>query len=78
MLPYSYRVTRVQETLRHFEADIPRLKMRVRDLSAERQQLAQQFAEALVAQARTELSRLLEEQPDPDYQETEPPCEPAD
>lgn len=79
MLPNSHRIARVQKTLRTFEADIPLLNMRVKDLSAERQKSARQFAEALVSQARTELHRLLEEErlrPVTDAGET--PCEPAD
>jgi hypothetical protein len=77
MLPTSYRIARVQKALRSFEADIPLLNMRVKDLSVERQRSARQFAEALVNQTRAELHRLLEEQPAnfPDHGE---PCEPAD
>jgi len=79
MLPASYRITRVQKTLRWFEADIPLLNMRVKDLSAERQRSARQFAEALVSQTRAELHRLLEEQPCSDAVGiTDAPCEPAD
>jgi len=81
MLPASYRITRVQKTLRWFEADIPLLNMRVKDLSAERQRSARQFAEALVSQTRAELHRLLEEQPQPCSDAvgvTDVPCEPAD
>jgi len=78
MLPAAYRITRVQKTLRWFEADIPLLNMRVKDLSAERQRSARQFAEALVSQTRAELHRLLEEQPQPCPDTGEVPCEPAD
>jgi hypothetical protein len=79
MLPNSYRIARVQKTLRTFEADIPLLNMRVEDLSAERQKSARQFAEALVSQTRTELHRLLEEERlRPVTDAGEPPCEPAD
>jgi hypothetical protein len=78
MLPTSYRITRVQETLRRIEADIPLLNMRVKDLSDERQRSARQFAEALVMQTRAELHRLLTEKPEPDPESNEPPCEPAD
>ena len=77
MLPAAYRITRVQQTLRRFEEDIPLLDMRVKDLSVERQRSARQFAEALVSQTRTELSRLLEEQPQ-QSESDEIPCEPAD
>jgi hypothetical protein len=81
MLPTAYRIHRVQKTLRWFEADIPLLSMRVKDLSAERQKSARQFAEALVLQTRAELHRLLEEQPEAVCETGDPgdlPCEPAD
>ena len=64
MLPTAYRISRVQKTLRWFEQDIPLLNMRVKDLSAERQQSARQFAAALIDQTRAELQRLLKEQPE--------------
>ena len=78
MLPAAYRIHRVQKTLRWFEADIPFLNMRVKDLSAERQKSARQFAEALVLQTRAELNRLLEEQPEAVSDTGDIPCEPAD
>jgi hypothetical protein len=78
MLPAAYRIDRVQKTLRWFEADIPLLKMRVKDLSAERQKSARQFAEAVVLQTRAELNRLLEEQPEASCEAGDVPCEPAD
>jgi hypothetical protein len=61
MLPNNYRISRVEKTLRRFEEDIPMLNMRVKDLSAERQQSARQFAAALINQTRAELNRLREE-----------------
>jgi hypothetical protein len=78
MLPASYRIHRVQKSLRWFEEDIPLLNMRVKDLSAERQRSARQFAEALVSQTRAELHRLLEEQPETGSEAGDVPCEPAD
>jgi hypothetical protein len=78
MLPTTYRITRVQKTLRLFEDDIPLLNMRVKDLSAERQRSARQFAAALISQARAELDRLLKEQPEPGSEAGDAPCEPAD
>jgi len=78
MLPVNYRVAQVQRTLRRFEADVPLLDLRVRDLSAERQQSARQFAAALIDQTRAELDRLLQEHPVPMLQPGERPCEPAD
>ena len=78
MLPIDYRITRVQKTLRWFEEDTPLLNMRVKDLSAERQRSARQFAAALINQTRAELDRLLEEQPEPASETGDFPCEPAD
>jgi hypothetical protein len=78
MLPTAYRITRVQKTLRWFEEDIPLLNMRVKDLSAEQQRSARQFAAAVVSQTRAELDRLLKEQPAAGYEAGEVPCEPAD
>jgi len=78
MLPSTYRVARVQKTLRWFEEDIPFLNMRVKDLSAERQRSARQFAAALIQQTRAELQRLLEEQPEPVLESGEVSSEPAD
>jgi hypothetical protein len=78
MLPAAYRITRVQKTLRWFEEDIPLLNMRVKDLSAEQQRSARQFAAAVVTQTRAELDRLLKEQPAAGYEAGEIPCEPAD
>ena len=78
MLPTAYRITRVQKTLRWFEADIPLLNMRVKDLSAEGQRSARQFAAAVVSQTRAELDRLLQEQPAAGDEAGDIPCEPAD
>ena len=78
MIPNAYRITRVERTLRRFEEDIPMLNMRVKDLSAERQRSARQFAAALISQTRAELHRLLEEQPEHGVDDGEVPCEPAD
>jgi len=78
MLPYTYRIHQVEKTLRRFEADIPMLNMRVKDLSAERQRSAHQFAAALINQARAELDRLREELPRTTFDADEAPCEPAD
>jgi hypothetical protein len=78
MLPTAYRITRVQKTLRWFEADIPLLNMRVKDLSAEGQRSARQFAAAVVSQTRAELDRLLKEQREVASGCGEAPCEPAD
>ena len=78
MLSNTYRVARMQKTLRWFEGDIPLLNLRVKDLSPEGQQSARKFALALVDQTRAELHRLLEEQPEASNEAGDPPCEPAD
>ncbi len=77
MLPTAYRISRVQKTLRWFEQDIPLLNMRVKDLSAERQQSARQFAAALIDQTRAELQRLLKEQPEAGAEAEDLPCVPT-
>ncbi len=77
MLPTAYRITKIEKTLRRFEEDIPMLNLRVKDLSAERQRSARQFAAALISQTRAELLRLLEEQPESAAPTVEVP-EPAD
>jgi len=77
MLPNSYRIHRVQKTLRWFENDVALLNMRVKDLSAERQQSARQFAAALITRTRAELERLAE-QPSSEVDGGDWPCEPAD
>jgi len=78
MLPANYRVAKVRRTLRRFEADVPLLNLRIRDLSVEQQQSTRQFAAALIDQTRAELDRLLKEQPAVIASISENPCEPAD
>jgi hypothetical protein len=78
MLTNDFRIARVQKTLRWFEQDIPLLNMRVRELSVERQESARKFAAAMIHQTRTELERLLQEQPDDTMHSGHAPCEPAD
>jgi hypothetical protein len=63
MLPASYRVERIQQTLRRFEEDIPLLNMRFKDLSAERRNSARRYADELINETRAELNRLLAGQP---------------
>jgi hypothetical protein len=75
---HAFRIAKVQQTLRRFEEDIPLLHLRVRELSKERQESAKQFAAALINQTRTELERLLQEQPHDDSNSHSQPCEPAD
>ncbi len=77
MLTNDFRIARVQKTLRWFEEDMPLLDLRVKELSAERQESARQFAAALIHQTRAELQRLLQQQPEeirhPDQSPSEPP-----
>ncbi len=78
MLTNNFRIARMQKTLRWFEEDIPLLNMRVKELSAERQESALRFAAAVIEQGRVELETLLRQQPDDRYHPEDLPCEPAD
>ena len=78
MLSDDFRISRVQRSLRWFEEDIPLLNMRVKELSAERQESARRFAAAVIHQTRTELEKLLQQRRDSSLNPGEPPCEPAD
>jgi hypothetical protein len=77
MLSKDFRIAKVQRTLRWFEEDMPLLKVRVKELSKERQESARQFAAAVIDQTRAELERLLEEQAK-DRHDSPTPSEPAD
>jgi hypothetical protein len=77
MLPASYRVERIQQTLRRFEEDIPLLNMRFKDLSAERRNSARRYADELISEARAELQRLLHEQVGSAINSGDLPSEPA-
>ena len=78
MLTNEFRIAKVQKTLRWFEDDIPLLDMRVKELSAERQESARRFAAAVIEHTRAELELLLQERRDDRHHPDEPPCEPAD
>jgi hypothetical protein len=83
MLTNDLRIARVQKTLRWFEEDIPLLNMRVKELSAERQESTRRFAAAVISHTRAELERLererlLQHPPDDDHRPGHAPCEPAD
>jgi len=78
MLTNDFRIARVQKTLRWFEQDMPLLDLRIKELSAERQESARQFAAALIDQTRAELDRLLQERPTETNIPAPAPCEPAD
>lgn len=77
MLTNDFRIARVRKTLRWFEQDMPLLNLRVKELSAERQAAARQFATAVIDQTRAELAKLLQERVD-DSPRREGNCEPAD
>jgi hypothetical protein len=78
MLNNDHRIARVQKSLRWFEEDVPLLNLRVKELSAERQESAKRFAAAVIDQARAELEKLLQQQPEDQHNPQEKPCEPAD
>jgi hypothetical protein len=85
MLTNDFRIARVQKALRWFEQDVPLLNMRVKDLSAERQESARRFAAAVINQTRAELEKLMHEQLAEAVLASEPrlgragmACEPAD
>jgi hypothetical protein len=78
MSTIGFRIAKVQQTLRWFEADIPLLNMRVKELSKERQDSARKFAAAVIDETRAELDRLLQEQPQDMPDSSDAPCEPAD
>ena len=78
MLTTDFRIARVRKSLQWFENDIPLLNMRVKELSAERQELARHFAAAVINETRAELERLLRERPVEALVTSEAPCEPAD
>jgi hypothetical protein len=78
MLTNDFRIARVQKTLRWFEEDMPLLDMRVKELSAERQESARRFAAAIIHQTKAELERLMQQQPAEPCHPDHSPCEPAD
>ena len=58
MTANEMRIARVERTLRWFEEDVSQLAMRVKDLSAERQTMAKDFAARIIDHTRAELDRL--------------------
>jgi hypothetical protein len=78
MLTNDFRIARVQKTLRWFEDDMPLLDMRVKELSAERQESARRFAAAVIDQTRAELQRLLQQRPEEVHHPGETPSGPPD
>jgi hypothetical protein len=71
-LPIELRIERAQRLLRKIEQDAPLLAIRVRQLSKERQESVESFADHLAAATRAELSRLREEQAAADSSELGP------
>src|SRR5258708_12319421 len=78
MLTNNFRIAKMQKTLRWFEEDVPLLNMRVKELSAERQQSARRFAAAVIEQTRAELQMHLQQQPDDRFHTEDLPCQPPD
>ena len=78
MIENDYRIARVQKSLRWFEQDIALLDMRIKELSAERQESARRFAAAVVRQTRAELDKLILQRQEEGRHANESPCEPAD
>jgi hypothetical protein len=74
---YDVKIARVQRTLRWLEEDASLLSLRVRDLSPERQKVAESFAASMIDQTRAELTRLMQERTQESEQD-DMPCEPAD
>lgn len=61
MLPLHARIDRAEQLVRRLEEDSPLLAIRVADLTPERQQAAKTYAARVVARARAELHKLLEQ-----------------
>jgi hypothetical protein len=78
MIENDYRIARVQRSLRWFEQDIAFLDLRIKELSAERQESARRFAAAVVRQTRAELDKLILQRKEEGLHSSESPCEPAD
>lgn len=76
MTLHELRIARVERTLRWLEDEVPLLAMRVKDLSAERQKVAKEFAASMIDHTRAELDRLRAEIPL--FHDDVSPCEPAD
>ena len=61
MLSLPAKIDRTQRLLRMLEEDAPLLAVRVSELTPERQQSAKDYAASLIAHARAELEKLLQE-----------------
>lgn len=71
------KIARMRRTLSWLEQDASLLALRVKDLSPERQRVAQSFAANMIDQTRAELERLMEARLQ-EVRDLECPCEPAD
>jgi hypothetical protein len=78
MVDSDFRIARVERSLRWFEQDIPLLNMRIKELSAERQESARRFAAAVVHQTKAELEKLMLQRQEETQHHNDAPCEPAD
>jgi len=61
MLSLHTRIDRAQRLLRMLEEDAPLLAIRIAELTPERQIAAMMYADQLVARARAELEKLVQE-----------------
>jgi len=61
MLSIHAKIDRTQRLLRMLEEDAPLLSVRVAPLTPERQQSAKDYSARLIAHARAELEKLIEE-----------------
>lgn len=61
MLPIHAKIDRTQRLLRMLEEDAPLLALRVAPLTPEHQQSAKDYAARLMAHARAELDKLIQE-----------------
>jgi len=61
MLSIHAKIDRTQRLLRMLEEDAPLLSVRVAPLTPERQQSVKDYSARLIAHARAELEKLIEE-----------------
>jgi len=78
MLPTTYRVARIQKTLRWFEEDIPLLNMRVRDLSANASARRISLPRPWSSKLAPNFTACLQNNRSQFSSAGEVPCEPAD
>ncbi len=61
MLSINVRIDRAQRLVKMLEEDAPLLALRVAPLEAERQQSAKEYAADLIAHAKAEVERLVQQ-----------------